>query len=118
MHPIRYFEGFPDVLPFSRQEGFGNKAEWIVDLTTKADREGKHADYANKYEDSELRRVNLKELDLQLDRGYRVSAVPSSSDLPRCLLCAVSHEWLMWLPDNHCKILLLCQKRIRGNKSR
>ncbi|CAK0783380.1 hypothetical protein CVIRNUC_006579 [Coccomyxa viridis] len=73
MHPIRYFEGFPDVTPFSRQEGFGNKAEWIVDLTTKADREGKHADYANKYEDSELRRVNLKELDLQLDRGYRVS---------------------------------------------
>ena len=92
MHPIRYFEGFPDVTPFSRQEGFGNKAEWIVDLTTKADREGKHADYANKYEDSELRRVNLKELDLQLDRGYRVSAVPSSSILPCCLLCAIIHR--------------------------
>lgn len=61
--------------PFGRREGYGNKAEWIVDLTTKADREGKHSDYANRYDDSELRRVNLKELDLQLDRGYRVSAL-------------------------------------------
>ena len=44
-----------------------------MDLTTKADREGKHSDYADRYDKSELRRVNLKELDLQLDRGYRVS---------------------------------------------
>lgn len=73
LHPIRYFEAFPDVDPFGRREGYGNKAEWIVDLTTKADREGKHSNYANRYEQSELRRVNLKELDLQLDRGYRVS---------------------------------------------
>ena len=99
MHPIKYFEGFPDVTPFSRQEGFGNKAEWIVDLTTKADREGKHADYANKYEDSELRRVNLKELDLQLDRGYRVSAMPLTSDVPGSLLCAVSDTLVALLPD-------------------
>ncbi len=72
LHPIRYFEAFPDVEPFGRREGYGNKAEWIVDLTTKADREGKHAHYADRYGASELRRVNLKELDLQLDRGYRV----------------------------------------------
>ena len=72
LHPIRYFEAFPDVEPFGRREGYGNKAEWIVDLTTKADREGKHADYADRYDGSDLRRVNLKELDLQLDRGYRV----------------------------------------------
>ncbi len=58
--------------PFGRREGYGNKAEWIVDLTTKADREGKHAHYADRYDASDLRRVNLKELDLQLDRGYRV----------------------------------------------
>ena len=58
--------------PFGRREGYGNKAEWIVDLTTKADREGKHSAYADRYDASELRRVNLKELDLQLDRGFRV----------------------------------------------
>ncbi len=43
-----------------------------MDLTTRADREGKHAEYADRYDVSELRRANLKELDLQLDRGYRV----------------------------------------------
>ena len=49
------------------------QAEWIVDLTTRADRDGKHAEYANRYDASELKRTNLKELDLQLDRGYRVT---------------------------------------------
>ena len=50
------------------------QAEWIVDLTTRADRDGKHAEYADRYDVSELRRANLKELDLQLDRGYRVGS--------------------------------------------
>ena len=50
------------------------QAEWIVDLTTRADRDGKHAEYADRYDGSELKRTNLKELDLQLDRGFRVSA--------------------------------------------
>lgn len=50
------------------------QAEWIVDLTTRADREGKHADYANRYDRSDLKVANLKELNMQIDRGYRVSA--------------------------------------------
>ena len=53
------------------------QAEWIVDLTTRADREGKHADYANRYDRSDLKVANLKELNMQIDRGYRVSARPS-----------------------------------------
>ena len=58
------------------------QAEWIVDLTTRADREGKHADYANRYDRSDLKVVNLKELNMQIDRGYRVSAHPQPA-LPR-----------------------------------
>ncbi len=50
------------------------QAEWIVDLTTRADREGKHAEYANRYDRSELKQANLKELNMQIDRGYRVRA--------------------------------------------
>lgn len=85
LHPIRYFEAFPDVEPFGRREGYGNKAEWIVDLTTKADREGKHSAYADRYDASELRRVNLKELDLQLDRGFRVRPCVSVCCNESCL---------------------------------
>lgn len=70
---MRYFEQFPGVKPFGHRGSFHNKAEWIVDLTTRADREGKHAEYANRYDASDLKAANLKELDLQLDRGYRVS---------------------------------------------
>ena len=43
-----------------------------MDLTTRADREGKHAEYANRYDRSELKAANLKELTMQIDRGYRV----------------------------------------------
>ncbi len=77
--PIRYFENFPDVKPFGARSSHHNKAEWIVDLTTRADREGKHSEYANRYDASELKAVNLKELDLQLDRGYRVCHPTHSS---------------------------------------
>ncbi|KAK9904696.1 hypothetical protein WJX75_000743 [Coccomyxa subellipsoidea] len=70
---VRYFEQFPGVKPFGHRGSFHNKAEWIVDLTTRADREGKHAEYANRYDASDLKAANLKELDLQLDRGYRVT---------------------------------------------
>lgn len=69
---VRYFEQFPGVKPFGHRGSFHNKAEWIVDLTTRADREGKHAEYADRYDASDLKAANLKELDLQLDRGYRV----------------------------------------------
>ena len=52
------------------------QAEWIVDLTTRADREGKHAEYANRYDRSDLKVANLKELNMQIDRGYRVRMQP------------------------------------------
>jgi len=105
---VRYFEQFPEVVPFGQRGSFHNKvrparrrsarclpwtppdrlpgdarranmlrllqAEWIVDLTTRADREGKHAEYANRYDRSELKQANLKELNMQIDRGYRVRA--------------------------------------------
>ncbi|KAK9823062.1 hypothetical protein WJX81_005585 [Elliptochloris bilobata] len=70
---VRYFEQFPEVTPFGQRGSFHNKAEWIVDLTTRADREGKHAEYANRYDRSDLKVANLKELNMQIDRGYRVS---------------------------------------------
>ena len=58
------------------------QAEWIVDLTTRADREGKHAEYANRYDRSDLKVANLKELNMQIDRGYRVSACSLEMLLP------------------------------------
>ncbi len=80
---MRYFEQFPGVKPFGHRGSFHNKAEWIVDLTTRADREGKHAEYADRYDASDLKAANLKELDLQLDRGYRVH-----SSLTLCIRAA------------------------------
>ncbi len=80
---MRYFEQFPGVKPFGHRGSFHNKAEWIVDLTTRADREGKHAEYADRYDASDLKAANLKELDLQLDRGYRVH-----SSLTLCICAA------------------------------
>ena len=47
-----------------------------MDLTTRADREGKHAEYANRYDRSDLKVANLKELNMQIDRGYRVRMQP------------------------------------------
>jgi hypothetical protein len=72
------------VKPFGQRSSFHNKAEWIVDLTTRADRDGKHAEYADRYDSSDLRVANLKELDLQLDRGYRVCGLLPLHSL-RCL---------------------------------
>ncbi len=61
------------------------QAEWIVDLTTRADQEGKHAAYANRYDRSVLKVANLKELNMQIDRGYRMSApVPACSASRGC----------------------------------
>lgn len=95
--PIRYFENFPDVKPFGARSSHHNKAEWIVDLTTRADREGKHMEYANHYDASDLKTANLKELDLQLDRGYRVS--------PPHLYGALHAITSLWLHVRDCALL-------------
>ncbi len=63
-----------------------------MDLTTRADREGKHAEYANRYDRSDLKVANLKELNMQIDRGYRVRMQP-------CMLLApaVPERCFCWL---------------------
>lgn len=44
----------------------GNEAEWIVDLTTQADRQGRTGDFAASYAKSELKTAAEKEIEQQL----------------------------------------------------
>ena len=104
---MRYFEQFPGVKPFGHRGSFHNKAEWIVDLTTRADREGKHAEYADRYDASDLKAANLKELDLQLDRGYRVhcSLAPCFCAAACCALFITRLVLPFQLPWHACCVL-------------
>ena len=87
-----------------------SQAEWIVDLTTRADREGKHADYANRYDRSDLKVANLKELNMQIDRGYRVSARPQPA-LP-CMVARCSASW--WFSSALAVLLHACRAGLSG----
>ncbi|KAK9815892.1 hypothetical protein WJX72_011513 [[Myrmecia] bisecta] len=58
MHAMEYFAlKFPDIKPFDASRG-ENEAEWLVDTTTRADRQGLAGDFADVYEASELRERN------------------------------------------------------------
>lgn len=50
-----------------------NEAEWIVDLTTKADRQGKAGDFAAAFEKSELKARGDEEIDAQLAAASELS---------------------------------------------
>ena len=81
-----------------------------MDLTTRADREGKHADYANRYDRSDLKVANLKELNMQIDRGYRVSARPQPA-LPRGVArCSAS----LRVPSALAVLLRVCRAGLTG----
>ena len=81
-----------------------------MDLTTRADREGKHADYANRYDRSDLKVANLKELNMQIDRGYRVRARPPPA-LP-CMGARCSAGW--WLSSAPAVLLHACRAGLTG----
>lgn len=82
---VEYFEkAFPDVPKFSasgRGKGddsnttvFHNHAEWIVDVTTKADRDGLGGDFAEAYASSELAQANAAAVARMLSERVPVSA--------------------------------------------
>ncbi|CAK0754674.1 hypothetical protein CVIRNUC_002316 [Coccomyxa viridis] len=66
--PISYLEAlFPETPKFSAHKSdLHNRAEFIVDITTKADRQGRHGSLAEKYAGSELKRGNMRELEKHL----------------------------------------------------
>lgn len=71
---VAYFEAaFPTVPRFAGGGVFHNRAEWIVDLTTKADREGRAADFAGRYAMSELATTNARAVDAALADRVAVS---------------------------------------------
>ena len=73
---VHYFESaFPSVPRFGAGGGaLANRAEWIVDVTTRADREGRHADFAARYAASELATANTRTVESMLTEAVPVSA--------------------------------------------
>ncbi|CAK0787534.1 hypothetical protein CVIRNUC_010754 [Coccomyxa viridis] len=57
--PVGAIEGAQEAQPL--QEG-SNEAEWIVDITTQADRQGRSETFTKAYADSELRQRNMEQL--------------------------------------------------------
>ncbi|EIE26352.1 hypothetical protein COCSUDRAFT_39467 [Coccomyxa subellipsoidea C-169] len=75
---INYFENaFPEVIKFGSGAGhpetMHNKAEWIVDLTTTADRGERHEVFAEKYQGSDLKRVNARALSAHMSETGELS---------------------------------------------
>jgi hypothetical protein len=70
----------------------GNEAEWIVDLTTQADRQGRAGDFAATYANSEFKAAADKQIEQQLAAHSDLGAPPW-----RCCLCCLRQRSLLCL---------------------
>ncbi|KAK9804705.1 hypothetical protein WJX72_000974 [[Myrmecia] bisecta] len=74
-HSLRYFQqACPDAVPMGSTHSMQSASEWIVDLTTKADRDGRALEFASLYEKSSQRQENEALLAAQLADSGPVSA--------------------------------------------